>query len=77
MFAGEKDRWSTPHSFYQYQHDFAKNNRRAYTVDVSIVVEVMGTTAVVWRVLVLVCTSVVIDFVVLVAVVTDVRARVL
>lgn len=46
-------------------------------MDVSVVVEVMGTTAVVWRVLVLVCTSVVIDFIVLVAVVTDVRARVL
>jgi hypothetical protein len=51
--------------------------QRTHTVDVSVVVEVMGTIAVVWRVLVLVCTSVVIDVVVLVAVVTNVRARVL
>lgn len=46
-------------------------------MDVSVVVNVMGTTTVVWSVLVLVCTSVVIDVVVLVAVVTDVRERVL
>ena len=50
---------------------------RAYIVDVSVVVAVMGTTAVVWKVLVLVCTNVVIDVVVLVAVVTDVSASVL
>ena len=46
-------------------------------MDVSVVVDVIGTTTVVWRVLVLVCTNVVIDVVVLVAVVTDVSARVL